>query len=424
MNMTDPVIEIVIVGNEILADPGRDSNSRHMTAVLAREGYGIDRITVAGDTMAAIGDVLSAAAKRADVVLVTGGLGPTSDDLTIEAAAKAFGLPLILDEGALRHIEDLFRRRARAMSESNRKQAFIPRGAEALENPHGTAPGVCITVGKALFIFMPGVPSEMVAIFDGGVLPRLREQFAPQEVTTASLQVTGITESGLYDRISAIPGVRETARFYPKPEGITVQIVAPADSGFDAGSLAEQIACKLRNLVYSRQGETLEEVVGSLLAGRNLTIATAESCTGGLIADRLTNVAGSSRYFMLGAVTYSNESKVRVLGVDSILIERNGAVSEPVAKAMAEGVRVLAGTDIGLATTGIAGPGGGSSEKPVGLMYTALAYSGGTIIKRLQFGEERRINKGRMSQSALDMVRYFIEGYESNHENIHCDKPA
>jgi nicotinamide-nucleotide amidase len=261
----------------------------------------------------------------------------------------------------------------------------------------------------------------MAAILDGSVLPRLRERFVPRVVTTASLQVTGVSESGLYDRISTIPGVRETARFYPKPEGITVQIVAPGDSGFNAESLAGEIAGQLGTLVYSRRSETLEEVVGTLLAGRGLTIATAESCTGGLIADRLTNVAGSSRYFMFGAVTYSNASKMHVLGVDSILIERNGAVSEPVAKAMAEGVRVLAGTDIGLSTTGIAGPGGGSPEKPVGFMYAALAHKGGTITKRLQFGEERRINKERMSQSVLDMVRYFIEGYESNHENIHCN---
>ncbi|MFC1511769.1 competence/damage-inducible protein A [Candidatus Latescibacterota bacterium] len=412
MRQKYPVIEIVAVGDEILEDPGRDSNSRHIIDVLARAGFSVTLLTVVGDSADGIARALTGALKRADVVLVTGGLGPTPDDRTIEAAAAAFGLPLVLDEETFRHIEAVFRRRKRHMSDSNRKQAMLPEGAVALTNPLGTAPGVYLTVGDTRFYFLPGVPSEMAAMLKGEVLPRLLERFTPTPILTATIQISGISESGLFDRIRDIPGVIEAARFYPTPLGVTIRIVSPAESDIRPDSLASAIAGRLGPFVYSTSEQTLEEVIGALLIREGKTIAVAESCTGGFIADRLTNVPGSSRYFLLGVVSYSNESKHRVLEVKNALIETHGAVSSPVAEAMAEGVRRITGADIGVATTGIAGPGGGSRHKPVGRMYASLAHSGGTITKQLQFGEERRINKERMSQSVLDMVRYHLAGYE------------
>ena len=409
----NPIIEIIIVGDEILADPGRDSNSRHIAGVLAGEGFDIAGIAVVGDREEDIARVLTGAAGRADAVLVTGGLGPTSDDLTIPSAAKAFGLPLVLDEPSLREIEGFFRRRGRVMTESNRKQAMLPRGARALGNTAGTAPGVLLEAEGTAFFFMPGVPFEMYGMLEREVLPYLREQFTPKPITAAVVKVTGIGESALYDRILGIPGVIETARFYPGPHGITVRIIAPADSGFQAAEISSAIREKTGHLVYAASDRALEEVVGSLLIENGKTIAVAESCTGGLVADRLTDVPGSSRYFLMGVVAYSDESKRRILGVGPDLIEAHGAVSGPVAAAMAEGIRRVSGADIGVSTTGIAGPGGGSAEKPVGLMYQSLSHEGGSITKKLQFGEKRRINKDRMSQSVLDMVRYYVTGLES-----------
>jgi nicotinamide-nucleotide amidase len=403
-------IEFLIVGEEILRDPGRDTNSRHMADALAREGFDLAGISVVGDREEDIVRALRSAAGRADAVLVTGGLGPTSDDLTIPSAAQAFGLPLELDEPSLADIEAFFRRRGWPMTESNRKQAMLPRGAVSLPNPVGTAPGVCIETGGTMFFFMPGVPAEMAGMLQREVLPRLRERFVPARITTASLKVTGIGESALFDRIRDIPGVLETGRFYPNPGGITIRLVAGEDSGFDAASIAGAVRNELGPLVYGDGEQKLEQVVAALLTKRGLTIAAAESCTGGLVADRLTDVPGSSAYVLLGVVAYANEAKERVLGIPGGLIREHGAVSGPVAAAMAEGVRSLAGADIGIATTGIAGPGGATPGKPLGLMFQSLSHAGGTITKKLQFGEERRINKERMSQSVLDMVRAHLEG--------------
>ncbi len=408
----NPIIEIIIVGDEILSEPGRDTNSRHIAGVLARYGFGISGITVTGDVEAHIIRVLTGVTGKADAVLVTGGLGPTSDDLTIPAAAQAFGLPLVLDEPSLKAIEGFFLSRNRPMTESNRKQAMLPRNSQALKNKAGTAPGVFLEIGSTTFFFMPGVPFEMAGMLEQEVMPRLLERFSPQPVTSAILKITGIGESAMFDRIRGIPGVVETARFYPNPQGITVRIVAPGNSGFQADTIATAIREKLGPLMYAENDLSLEQVVGALLIAQGKTIAAAESCTGGLVADRLTNVPGSSAYFLLGVVAYSNEAKTSLLGVPRELIEAQGAVSGPVATAMAEGVRHISGADIGVSTTGIAGPGGGSALKPVGLMYQSLSHEGGTITNKLQFGEERRINKEQMSQSVLDMVRHFVQGTE------------
>jgi len=415
-----PKIEIVVVGDEILSGRTGDTNASYMGGALRASGYDVDFVSVVGDRVDDISHSLRVAAGRSHVVLATGGLGPTSDDMTMEAAARAFGRRLVLDEDVLGRIRDFFRRRGRFMSESNRKQALIPEGAEVITNPVGTAPAVCLEVeepsppgSKSVVYLMPGVPREVRVIFDTVVLPRIKESFEPAYFETARVCVYGIGESRVYDAVKHLPGAREAFAFYPRYSGIEIVIRTGEDSPSTASELRDEMVRILGDHVYSTSGESMEEAVARLLVGTGRTLGVAESCTGGLIAHRLTNVPGSSAYMLCGVVAYSNESKVHVLGVDPEKIEKFGAVSAEVAAEMAEGVRRIAGADIGLSTTGIAGPGGGSPEKPVGLLYAGLSTGDGTTTKKLQFSEDRLINKGRMSQAALDILRRRLVPPES-----------
>jgi nicotinamide-nucleotide amidase len=404
-----PSIELLIIGNEILSGRTIDRNASFLIHRLAEAGFSARHITVVGDDMTDLVRAFRIAEGRADIVLATGGLGPTSDDLTVEAASRAFGRNLVLDEGVLRAIEELFRRRKRFMSDSNRRQAMLPEGATAIPNPLGTAPGIRMNSGGTVVYLMPGVPGEMQAIFSESVLPEITRSFEPEQVETASIRVTGMSESELYDTIRRLPGAREAFAFYPNPEGILVRIRTGKDAPMGASALRDDAKSLLGERVYSTNDESLEQVVGRLLKERRKKVGVAESCTGGLIAHRLTNIPGSSDYFLCGVIAYSNESKQEVLGVDPALIARYGAVSAEVAAAMAEGVRRISGADIGISTTGIAGPGGGSIEKPIGLMFAGYSAKEGKETKKLHFAEERIINKHRMSQAVLDILRIHLE---------------
>ena len=409
MKKKSPVIELIIIGNEILSDPNRDSNSQYLINTLYQAGYKANYIGIIGDVINDIVDVFRISAARADIVLVTGGLGPTPDDVTVEAAAQASGLNLVFDEKVFKWIEKLFKCRKRRMSDSNRKQAMIPEGACALKNEIGTAPGILIEDNQTEIYLMPGVPVEMRKLFAGEILPRIKDSFQPSSIDVETLNITGIGESELYDRIKSIPGAEETVNFYPGAEGIELKIITDEGSPVEAATIRENIQDTLGDLVFSMNGENLEMIVGKMLTERGLTIAVAESCTGGLIAHRLTNIPGSSNYMLCGVVAYSNDSKHRILGVEKELIRIHGAVSAEVAAAMSEGVRQISGADIGISTTGIAGPGGGSKEKPVGLMYGGISFEDGTETKKLQFFEDRFINKSRMSQTMLDIVRNYLK---------------
>lgn len=404
-----PNIEILVVGSEILSGRTPDRNAAYIIDSLMKAGFPVRYISIVGDIIPDIADAFRLAVRRSDVVLATGGLGPTSDDVTVEGLARAFDWDLVLDEDVLRRISDLFKRRKRIMSASNRKQAYIPAGAVPLKNPIGTAPGISFERDGHVIYLMPGVPVEMRMMFDQAVLPRIQSSFEPSPIETATLHVTGISESELYDRIGKLPGAREAFSYYPGPEGIVIGIRTGEDSPMTAAALRDEIIGILGDLVYSTSGESMEKVIGDMLIRAGITIGIAESCTGGLITDRVTNIPGSSAYLQAGFVTYSNESKCTVLGVDPGIIERYGAVSAEVAGAMAEGVRSLTGAVIGLSTTGIAGPGGGSAEKPVGLMFSGISSEYGTETKKLQFAEDRLINKRRMSQAVLDMLRLHLK---------------
>ncbi len=419
--MSTPVIEIVVVGNEILAGKTADRNAPFMIETLAGRGFGVSFVSVVGDDLHAAADSLAVAAARADLVLVTGGLGPTSDDITFEAAARAFGRDLVFHEDVLERIRALFEKRGRFMSGSNRRQAMLPEGSLVLENPMGTAPAVrLLAPGNAAAgtrreteaYFMPGVPREMRAIFTDVIMPRVLERYEPPRIDTATVSLTGISESELFDGVKDLPGAAEALAFYPHYSGIEVRIATRDLAPAGAVELRDRICAMFGDRVFSTAGEPLEEALGRILIERDLTIAVAESCTGGLISHRLTNIPGSSAYFLLGVTAYANEAKIEILGVGEAVIAGHGAVSAETVKAMAEGVRRRAGSDIGVSTTGIAGPGGGSAEKPVGLMFMGLSAGDETVTKKLQFVEDRLINKNRMAQSVLDEVRRFIVNNE------------
>lgn len=405
--------EIIAVGTELLSPFFRDTDSLFLTERLEDLGIGVAFRTIVGDDREDLRICLRTALKRSRIVLVTGGLGPTEDDRTREVAAEALGRGLVFDAGIQEAIRRRFRARFRGrMPASNRRQCFVIDGAEILANANGTAPGLWIEKGSRILVLLPGPPHELEPMFEGGVVPRLAalgSGFTERRV----LRITGLPESSLEDRLKSV---------YPKlPAGVDVTVLAyPGDlqvrltvRGEGARGPAERaidraeklILRKLGDFVYSRDGKGLEAVVGGLLSSMGRTVACAESCTGGLISQRLTSIPGSSTYFFEGVVAYSNRSKVRRLGVRQGSIDANGAVSAPVAEAMAQGIRARAEADFGLAVTGIAGPGGGAEDKPVGLVYTAVAWKGGGIVERNRFGGTRAIVRSQTAQKALDMLR-------------------
>jgi nicotinamide-nucleotide amidase len=405
---------ILSIGDELINGETVDTNSAHLSRRLRELGIVTAGHATVGDDRAAVAGAIADAASRAELVLVTGGLGPTADDVTREGLADAMGgVPLRLDESSLRRIEEFFRQRGRQMHETNRVQAMMPEGAEAMENVCGTAPGLAAAVGRSRVFVMPGVPQEMREMFERHVAPRLPA--AEGTIVQRVLHCFGVGESDIGASIAdlmrrgANPAVGTTV----SAGVISVRIVAgggtPAAAAAMAGATAEEVRRRLGSLVYGQDGETLAAATGRLLRRRGGKLATAESCTGGMIGELVTGVAGSSDYYAGGVVSYANEVKRGVLGVAENLLRQHGAVSEPVAAAMADGCRRRLGTDWALAVTGIAGPGGGSAEKPVGLVYIALAGPKGTEVARHVFAGDRATIRLRSSLSALNMLRLALE---------------
>lgn len=393
-----------------------DANAFFMANALTERGFSVTRVSMVGDQEGQIQDALLQSRDRAEAVIVSGGLGPTSDDLTTPAAAKAFGESLVLHEESLEQIRERFARGGMEMPRSNEKQAVFPASAEIIPNPVGTAPGFCLkSRGKAIF-FLPGVPRELQHLFRETVLPRLeRERKGNIHYRARTLKIFGLTESAIADRLSGIRAEHfsATLAYLPRyPENHVKIIVQGSDLEEVKRNLAELervIREKLEGRVFAVDRETLEEIVGRLLKERQATLAVAESCTGGLVAHRMTNIPGSSEYFERGVVVYSNQAKTELLQVPKELLAELGAVSAPVAEKMAEGVRHLSRATIGLAITGIAGPAGGSADKPVGTVFIALSGPDGTASRRYQFWGDRDQVKMISAQTALEWVRrYFL----------------
>ena len=413
--------QLLIVGSELLT-PGRsDTNSTYLVERLASVGIPVVFRAIVGDDRDAIAEAARQALARADLVLVTGGLGPTSDDVTREGFADALGLAMHLDEDVLEGIRLRFERRGYTMAEVNRKQALVPQGARVLANDSGTAPGLWISLappaiphGAKDVVLLPGPPHELRSIFELHVLPGLAERAQGVIYRTQQLFLAGLPESTLEEKVGSIYGGYDNPRttILASAGQIEIRLTAKASTAIEADAANEELAGKLRdvlgNKIFSETGQSLEEVVGRLLSERSLSIAVAESCTGGLISHRLTEVSGSSHYLERGFVTYSNQSKVELLGVSAELIGSHGAVSEEVAKAMAEGARHKAGTDLALAVSGIAGPRGGSAEKPVGLVFIALCDEKMCTVRRLSIPGDRSQVKWWSSQAALNLLRLHM----------------
>jgi nicotinamide-nucleotide amidase len=411
--------EILSTGEEIRTGALVDSNSAYIAEQIEHAGVKVVRLNGVGDDLDQLTGVLREIGHRADLAVVTGGLGPTVDDLSAQAAAEAADVGLHLDPAALASIEDFFRRRNRPMNPSIRKQALLPAGAEVLFNPVGTAPGFQLRIGRCWFFFLPGVPFEMKRMLLDHVLPRMMNLLGGRREArrVKTLSCFGLTESLTGERLEGLgqqfPGVRLglCARF---PE-IQVRLYGSGGDEENVTKALDQAAAwareRLGELVFADNGEPMAAVLGRLLREQNATVAVAESCTGGLVAHWLTEVAGSSDYFLLAAVTYANESKTRVLGVAEDTLTRAGAVHPDTAREMAVGVRRLAGATYGIATSGIAGPTGGSAEKPVGTVCIGLATPAQAFGFRFQFSFGRRsMNKQMFAMKALDVLRREVLG--------------
>ena len=409
---------ILAIGSEMLTPFRVDTNSLFITERLNAIGYDVRLKAVVGDDVVELAEVLRTASGWADLIVITGGLGPTEDDVTRDAVARVYDMPLVIDEAIVDRIRDRFARRGMTMPDINRRQAMVPRGAVVLENPNGTAPGLWIERGRSAVVLLPGPPREMKPMLEGVIRDRLAPRSGTAGLFRRVLKITGRAESDvdahaqpIYAKWTANPVPISTTILAVLGQielHLTAQAASPdaAHAALDAAVLEMQEV--LGPSVYSTDGRPLEGVVGDLLRQQALTIAVAESCTGGLLASRLTDVPGSSDYVERGVVCYSNRAKTELAGVPAALIAEHGAVSEPVAKAMAEGIRSRAGTNVGIGITGIAGPGGGTPEKPVGTVSVAVIVDDETRVRTFQFIGGREMVKFQAAQAALNMTRLAV----------------
>lgn len=406
------VAEIIAVGSELLTPYRMDTNSLELTEKLMELGIRVNGKCVVGDNEEDIARAIRASAVRAQIIIITGGLGPTNDDRTREGIAKAFKLKLIFREDIHTWIKERYKQLTKMDPPDNlARMAFVPEGAEIIENEVGTAPGLWLEVkeGALYVIAFPGPPPEWRPMFE--IIKGKLEKFGNHHFTRRVLRVAGLRESQVEEKISFFyTGVKNPqVSILASAEDVQVHIWARAREKDEAdrlaGEMKEKFLKALGDNVYTQNDEPLEKVVGELLRKNGKTLAVAESCSGGLLSHRITNIPGSSDYFLMGAITYSNEAKIKILGVKREDIEKYGAVSEPVAAQMAEGVRKLAGADFGIGITGIAGPGGGTPEKPVGLVYIGISWEGGTEVKRFRFPGNRIQVKTYTTSYALDMLR-------------------
>ncbi len=403
--------EIIAVGSELLTPYRLDTNSLFLTEKLNSLGIEVRFKTVVGDDKERLAAVLRAALDRSRLIVLVGGLGPTEDDINREVVAEVVGKPLREVPEIRQQIEARFARLGRAMSENNLRQAMVPEGAEWLENKNGTAPGIWLEKDEAIVVMLPGPPRELEAMFESACMPRLTRVAGQFRLRSRVYKVVGLPESEVDQRIAPIYTAysNPTTTILSTPGAIEVHLRARAatDAEVDAllNELGDKVELALGDHVFSRGGESLEEVVGMYLAMKRRTVAVAESCTGGLLSERLTRIAGSSDFFLGGAVCYSNELKTKLAGVPTSLIEKHGAVSKPVAQALAEGIRRRAGASFGVGITGIAGPGGGSPEKPVGLVFIALAEERSTTVREFRFPGDRERIRYWASQVALELIR-------------------
>jgi nicotinamide-nucleotide amidase len=418
------IAEIIVTGEEIRSGALIDSNSAHIAQKLEEAGVAVSRHTCVGDDVIQLVAAFKETGSRADIAVVTGGLGPTADDLTAEAAAEAAGVKLVKNKSALESVKRSFKERRRQINPASQKQAMLPDRAICLPNAIGTAPGFRLSIGKCLFFFLPGVPDEMQRMLSDTVLPQIHRFLGDTRIfyRLRTLSTFGLTESQTYERLAGLTEAFPQIFLGMQVSFPEIQVKLYA-KGPDERQLNEELESavqwvvhQLGNKVISQLGDPIEQVIGKLLREKQATLALAESCTGGLIADMVTNVSGSSDYFVFSGVTYSNQAKVDVLNVSQETITKHGAVDEETAKEMALGARRISGATYGLATSGIAGPNGGTPEKPVGTVCIAIATPYDCFAYRFYFWfGSRTMHKQMFAAAALDVMRRELLGLDPPH---------
>jgi len=409
-------IGILTIGNELTSGRIADTNTSYLAREFHVRGWDVPVSMAVGDEAGAIGEALDFILERSDAVVVTGGLGPTADDITTECIAKYCGLPLYLDEAVLQTIRERFASRGLRWTDNNAKQAMFPQGAEPLRNPVGTAWGYVLNRGGKLIAVVPGVPMEVKRMTPEVLVPLFEQKAGKTYILTKTIKLFGLAEALIDSALADLPlaGTTVSLGFYPRfPENHLVLTARSADRAraeADLALIGKGVVERLSRNIFGYDEDTLEGMIGALLTEKKLTISIAESLTGGLIADRITNVPGSSAYFERGIVAYSNRSKTELLGVPEEVIREHGAVSRETAVLMAEGVRKTSGADVGLATTGIAGPSGGTGAKPVGTVFIAVSDGTRTVCRDFAFKWERRRIKEITTQWALELTRRFLAG--------------
>lgn len=406
--------EIIAIGSELLTPNFIDTNSMYLTRQLNEIGIPVVMKTIVGDDENYLEQALRGSMERTPIVITIGGLGPTEDDVTKKVVARVLHRQLVLDDAILAGIEKRFKARGVEMPKNNARQALILTGSDVLENKNGTAPGLWIGADRNHVVLLPGPPSELMPMFEETCIPRLRKLAGDTALARRIYRTTGLAESALDARIAPIyeqyKNIQTTV--LAKPGQVDVRLTAHGKNAAEAEhavqELAEKIENELQNYIFTNTEQSLEEVVGMYLVMKQATIAVAESCTGGMLAERLTSIDGSSRYFMSGIVSYSNQSKIDLAGIPPLLLEMQGAVSEEVARGLAESVREKIGTTIGVGITGIAGPSGGSPEKPVGTVHVAVAGPAGTKHHMFFFPGSRDRIRWQSAQAALNMTRKML----------------
>lgn len=412
--------ELISTGTELLLGQIINTNARFLGERLARLGIDVYFQTTVGDNEDRLREVFNTALGRADLVILTGGLGPTSDDLTKETIAGVLGLDMLLDSGSLARVEEFFSLRGRRMPEANRKQAMIPESARVIPNRVGTAPGMVIDAGEKVIVILPGPPVEMQPMFAEIVEPYLKKKLGRKRelIISRVLRILGLGESGIEERIrDLVDGQTNPTVAFLAPRGeVLIRLTAKAGTETRAKKMIDKIEKEIRrrlgDYIYGTDDDSLEKVVAGLLQKRGLTLSTAESCTGGLIAKRITDIPGVSENYMYGIVSYSNEAKTCLLGVSPETLVKHGAVSEETALEMVRGVRQACGTDLAVAVTGIAGPGGGTPGKPVGLVYIGFADRDTTVARRYLFAGDREVIRWQTANIALNLLRTYMLQYK------------
>ena len=402
--------EIIAVGTEILLGDIVNTNSAYLAKELALLGIDVYHQSCVGDNEQRLMDTFSEGLKRSDIIITTGGLGPTSDDITKEVACKMFEQEMELDEKSLEKIQQIFKNIGIDMTENNKKQAYFPKNSIILENENGTAPGAILTKDKKIIIILPGPPKEMVPMFEYKVKPYLKGM-NEEVLISRTLKFFGIGESTLESKIIDIVQEQSnpTVAIYVSNMELRLRITAKAENEDRANKIIipiiKKVKARVGEFIYAEDNIPIEEVVSKILVEKNLTIATAESCTGGLVSSTLINYPGISSVFMEGCVTYSNESKINRLGVSENTLIKYGAVSEETAREMAEGIAKNLNTNVAISTTGIAGPGGGTTDKPVGLVYIGIYINGKTTVKKYILQGNRQDIRLRATKNALNDLR-------------------